>query len=54
MDIPRRMLRVLQTEGLFNDAVSLVLFQVSVRAATGDASSGVPEAVLRFGLRRSP
>lgn len=49
VDIPRRMLRVLQTEGLFNDAVSLVLFQLSVRAATGDAGTGAGLVVLRFG-----
>lgn len=32
--IPRRILSILQTEGLFNDAVAIVLFQAAMLAAT--------------------
>ena len=34
MPFPRRILAVLQTEGLFNDAVALVLFEVALAALT--------------------
>ena len=47
--MPRRILRVLQSEGLFNDAVSLVAFQLAVAAATGASSTATLTVVARFG-----
>jgi monovalent cation/hydrogen antiporter len=48
--MPRRLLAVLQSEGLFNDATALVVFQTAVLATVqGDAVSA-PTLVLRFVL----
>lgn len=49
MGMPRRVLGVLQTEGLFNDAVSLVVFQLAVQATTGTSSTNALTVVGRFG-----
>ena len=46
--MPRRILGVLQTEGLFNDAVSLVVFQLAVQAATGGSSTTALAVLGRF------
>ncbi|GAA2608448.1 Na+/H+ antiporter [Actinomadura fulvescens] len=45
--MPRRLLTVLKTEGLFNDATALIVFQVAVAAqVTGRMSA--PEALMLF------
>lgn len=45
--MPRRIMTVLQTEGLFNDAVAIVLFQAALVAAAEHSGIG-PEVLLRF------
>lgn len=47
--MPRRILGVLQTEGLFNDAVSLVVFQLAVQAAIGSSPTTAWGVLARFG-----
>ncbi|PWH06093.1 Na+/H+ antiporter [Brachybacterium endophyticum] len=39
--MPRRLLSMLQTEGLFNDAVAIVLFTAALNTLTGDSSLGL-------------
>lgn len=46
--IPRRLVGVLQTEGLFNDAVSLVLFQAAIAAALAGGVINPAELSLSF------
>lgn len=46
--VPRRLLTVLQSEGLFNDATALVIFQVAVAAAVRGQDLRPPELVVRF------
>jgi CPA1 family monovalent cation:H+ antiporter len=48
--IPRRLLAVLQSEGLFNDATALVVFQAAVLATVQGMELGVPGLLLRFVL----
>ena len=48
--MPRRLLAVLQSEGLFNDATALVVFQTAVLATVQDMDLGVPALLLRFVL----
>jgi len=38
--MPRRLITVLQTEGLFNDAIAIVIFQAAVSAATTGGNVG--------------
>ncbi|MBM6622810.1 Na+/H+ antiporter [Micrococcaceae bacterium RIT802] len=38
--MPRRLITVLQTEGLFNDAIAIVIFQAAVAAATSGGAVG--------------
>lgn len=38
--MPRRLITVLQTEGLFNDAIAIVIFQAAVTAATSGGDVG--------------
>ena len=45
--MPRRLLSVLQSEGLFNDATALVMFQAAVVAAVAGTKIP-PDVVLRF------
>ncbi|GAC1377196.1 MAG: Na+/H+ antiporter [Pseudarthrobacter sp.] len=45
--MPRRLTTVLQSEGLFNDAAAIVIFQAAVAAAVGGTGIG-PEVVLKF------
>lgn len=45
---PRRLVRVLETEGLINDGVALTLFAVAIGAVGASLSAG--EAVLRLGV----
>lgn len=46
--MPRRLLTVLQSEGLFNDATALVIFQTAVLATVQDAAVSAPTLVVRF------
>lgn len=46
--IPRRMLAVLQSEGLFNDAAALVVFQVAVAATVAGEDLAISVLLLRF------
>ncbi|MFC0674459.1 cation:proton antiporter [Brachybacterium hainanense] len=46
--MPRRLLTVLQTEGLFNDAVAIVLFQTALAAVLAHEPSIGPGIVLSF------
>ncbi|KXB49317.1 sodium:proton antiporter [Corynebacterium sp. MC-04] len=46
--IPRRVIGTLQTEGLFNDAVALVAFQLALNSLYNDDSIHVGPALLRF------
>lgn len=46
--IPRRIVATLQTEGLFNDAVSLVAFQAALAAITVNRHLSAPVLVLEF------
>ncbi|MGH3589137.1 MAG: cation:proton antiporter, partial [Pseudonocardia sp.] len=48
--MPRRLLSVLQSEGLFNDATALVVFQAAVLATVRGGELAAPELVLRFVL----
>lgn len=43
--MPRRLLSILQTEGLFNDAVAIVLFTSALSALTGPDTLGVGQGV---------
>jgi CPA1 family monovalent cation:H+ antiporter len=45
--MPRRLITVLQSEGLFNDAAAIVIFQAAVAAAVGGTRIG-PDVVLKF------
>jgi CPA1 family monovalent cation:H+ antiporter len=45
--MPRRLITVLQSEGLFNDAAAIVIFQAAVAAAVGGTELG-PDVVLKF------
>ncbi|WP_016701240.1 Na+/H+ antiporter [Actinoalloteichus spitiensis] len=46
--IPRRLLAVLQSEGLFNDAAALVIFQTAIAASVRERDLDVGELALRF------
>ena len=48
--MPRRLLTVLQSEGLFNDATALVVFQTAVLATVQGGAVSAPTLVLRFVL----
>jgi len=48
--MPRRLLAVLQSEGLFNDATALVIFQTAVFATVSGAELRVTELLWRFVL----
>ena len=48
--MPRRLLSVLQSEGLFNDATALVVFQTAVLATVSGGTVSAPTLVLRFVL----
>jgi Na+/H+ antiporter len=48
--MPRRLLTVLQSEGLFNDATALVVFQAAVLATVQGSSLSVPGLLVRFVL----
>jgi len=48
--MPRRLLSVLQSEGLFNDATALVIFQTAVLATVQGGTVSAPTLVLRFVL----
>ncbi len=48
--MPRRLLAVLQSEGLFNDATALVVFQAAVLATVRGGSVSAPTLVLGFVL----
>ncbi|MFP5021762.1 Na+/H+ antiporter [Pseudonocardia phyllosphaerae] len=50
VSIPRRLLAVLQSEGLFNDATALVVFQAAVLAATSGGELSAGALALRFVL----
>ncbi|MDR6505240.1 Na+/H+ antiporter [Arthrobacter oryzae] len=45
--MPRRLITVLQSEGLFNDAAAIVIFQAAVAAAVSGSRIG-PDVVLNF------
>ena len=45
--MPRRLITVLQSEGLFNDAAAIVIFQAAVAAAVGGTRIS-PDVVLQF------
>jgi monovalent cation/hydrogen antiporter len=45
--MPRRLITVLQSEGLFNDAAAIVIFQAAVAAAVGGTRME-PDVVLKF------
>ncbi|MFY9635767.1 Na+/H+ antiporter [Pseudarthrobacter sp. BIM B-2242] len=45
--MPRRLITVLQSEGLFNDAAAIVIFQAAVAAAVGGTELG-SDVVLKF------
>ncbi|HSN36119.1 MAG TPA: Na+/H+ antiporter [Arthrobacter sp.] len=47
--MPRRLITVLQSEGLFNDAAAIVIFQAAV-AATVSGTAFSPDVVLKFVL----
>ncbi len=46
--VPRRLIGVLQTEGLFNDAVALVTFQSAVAVAVSGTPTSVGEQAVRL------
>lgn len=46
--MPRRLLAVLQSEGLFNDATALVVFQAAVLATVQGGAVSAPALLLRF------
>src|SRR4051812_34465102 len=46
--MPRRLLTVLQSEGLFNDATALVVFQAAVLATVQGSTLSLPGVLLRF------
>jgi CPA1 family monovalent cation:H+ antiporter len=46
--MPRRLLTVLQSEGLFNDATALVIFQAAVLASVQGSGLSVPGVLVRF------
>lgn len=46
--IPRRIISALQTEGLFNDAASIVVFHMALLAVTRGAELSVGEGILKF------
>ena len=46
--IPRRLIGVLQSEGLFNDATSLVVFQGALAALLSDTQSFDATVALQF------
>ncbi|GAA4822197.1 Na+/H+ antiporter [Actinomycetospora corticicola] len=46
--VPRRLVATLQSEGLFNDATSLVVFTTAIAAATAGGELGSGTIVLRF------
>ncbi|MCD2195914.1 Na+/H+ antiporter [Actinomycetospora endophytica] len=46
--VPRRLVATLQSEGLFNDATALVIFQTAVLAAQTQGDLGVLGGALRF------
>ena len=46
--MPRRLLTVLQSEGLFNDATALVIFQAAVLATVQGAELSVPWLLVQF------
>lgn len=46
--VPRRLTATLQTEGLFNDAASIVVFNLALQVLTGGEAVGWGEAVLTF------
>src|SRR5690349_237458 len=48
--MPRRLIAVLQSEGLFNDATALVVFQTAVLATVEGGTVSAPTLVLRFVL----
>ncbi len=48
--MPRRLLSVLQSEGLFNDATALVVFQTAVLATVQGSELALSELLLRFVL----
>jgi monovalent cation/hydrogen antiporter len=48
VQMPRRLLSVLQSEGLFNDATALVIFQAAVLATVQDTELRVPLLLLQF------
>lgn len=48
--VPRRLLAVLQSEGLFNDATALVVFQAAVLATVAGDEIGPGQLALRFVL----
>jgi len=48
--MPRRLLTVLQSEGLFNDATALVIFQAAVLATVQGSALSVPVLLMRFVL----
>jgi monovalent cation/hydrogen antiporter len=48
--MPRRLLTVLQSEGLFNDATALVVFQAAVLATVQGSGLSVPGLLVRFVL----
>jgi CPA1 family monovalent cation:H+ antiporter len=48
--MPRRLLSVLQSEGLFNDATALVVFQTAVLATVQRGELSAPGLLLRFAL----
>src|SRR6185312_3594219 len=48
--MPRRLLTVLQSEGLFNDATALVVFQAAVLATVQGGTVSAPTLLLRFVL----
>ncbi len=48
--MPRRLLAVLQSEGLFNDGTALVVFQTAVLATVQGGTVSAPTLVLRFVL----
>ncbi len=48
--MPRRLLAVLQSEGLFNDATALVVFQAAVLATVQGGAISAPTLVIRFVL----
>lgn len=48
--IPRRIVSKLQTEGIFNDAVSLVLFQAALAAIVGERDLALAGVLASFGM----